>query len=106
MVRGIRKSWKFPLMYDFDLNMTLDIMCEVITVIEGCGGGGLVRSCTGDMGNKTFLADVGVARGIYSFQNPVRPESKVHVICDAPHLIKVRSISSQYFSFSLLYLFS
>ena len=87
MVRGLRKPWKYPLFYDFDLNMTLDIMCEVITVIEGCGG--LVRSCTGDMGNKTFLAEVGVARGIYSFQNPVRPESKVHVLCDAPHLIKL-----------------
>ena len=48
MVRGLRKSWKFPLMYDFDLNMTLEIMCEVITMIEECGG--FVRSCTGDMG--------------------------------------------------------
>ena len=87
MLRGLRKAWKFPLMFQFDMNMELEDMKEIICVIEGCGG--RVRSCTGDMGNKTFLCEVGVARGVYSFQNPVRPEARVHVFCDAPHLIKV-----------------
>ena len=87
MLRGLRKAWKFPLMFDFDWNMTLDNMKEIIAVIEECGG--RVRSCTGDMGNKTFLSQVGVTKGIYSFPNPVRPEARVHVFCDAPHLIKV-----------------
>ena len=101
MLRGLRKSWKFPLLYSFDLNMTLEIMKEIISMTEECGG--LVRSCTGDMGNKSFLSQVGVTKGTYSFPNPARPESKVHVFCDAPHLIKVylylHSYSVLHFSF-------
>ena len=89
MLRGLRRAWKFPLMFDFDLNMTLDIMKQIIAVIEDCGG--RVHYCTGDMGNKTFLSEVGVTKGTYFFPNPVRPETKVHVFCDAPHLIKVVS---------------
>lgn len=103
MLRGLRKAWKFPLMFDFDWNMTLADMKEIITVIEECGG--RVRSCTGDMGNKTFLSDVGVCKGIYSFPNPVRPEARVHVFCDAPHLIKVLLLSVK-FNFLLLFPFS
>ena len=87
MLRGVRKAWKFPLMYEFDMNMELEEMKNIISVIESCGG--RVRYCTGDMGNKTFLSEVGVTKGNYSFPNPARPEAKIHVFCDAPHLIKV-----------------
>ena len=87
MLRGMRKSWKFPFLFDFDLNLTLDFMKQIITLVEGCGG--LVRYCTGDMGNKTFLSEVGITKGNHFFQNPSRVDAKVYVLCDPPHLIKV-----------------
>ena len=87
MLRGMRKPWKFPLYFDFDTNLTLDFVKEIITRIEECGG--LVRFCTGDMGNKTFLSQVGITKGNHFFQNPARIDAKVYVLCDPPHLIKV-----------------
>ena len=34
MARGIRKKWRFPLMYEFDMNMTLDKLVELVTWVE------------------------------------------------------------------------
>ena len=37
MARGIRKKWRFPLMYEFDMNMTLDKVMELVTWVEEAG---------------------------------------------------------------------
>ena len=89
MARGIRKKWRFPLSYDFDMNMTLDKLLEVVTWVEEAGAEVVGNTC--DMGNKTLLSDKGfnVTGGGHYVDHPVRPGQKLYIFCDVPHLIKV-----------------
>ena len=89
MARGIRKKWRFPLSYDFDLNMTLDKLLEVVTWVEEAGAECVGNTC--DMGNKTLLSDKGfdVTGGSHYIDHPLRPGQKFYIFCDVPHLIKV-----------------
>ena len=89
MARGIRKKWRFPLSYDFDMNMTLDKLLEVVTWVEEAGAEVVGNTC--DMGNKTLLSDKGfnVTGGGHYIDHPVRPGQKLYIFCDVPHLIKV-----------------
>ena len=89
MARGIRTKWRFPLMYEFDMNMTLDKMKEVVTWVEEAGAECVANTC--DMGNKTLLSDQGfdVTGGGHYIAHPTRPDRRFYIICDVPHLIKV-----------------
>ena len=89
MARGIRKKWRFPLSYDFDMNMTFDKLLEVVTWVEEAGAEVVGNTC--DMGNKTLLSDKGfnVTGGGHYIDHPVRPGQKLYIFCDVPHLIKV-----------------
>ena len=89
MARGIRKKWRFPLSYDFDMNMTLEKLLEVVTWVEEAGAEVVGNTC--DMGNKTLLSDQGfdITGGGHYIDHPVRPGQKLYIFCDVPHLIKV-----------------
>ena len=81
MARGIRKKWRFPLSYDFDMNMTLDKLLEVVTWVEEAGAEVVGNTC--DMGNKTLLSDKGfdITGGRHYIEHPVRPGQKIYIFC-------------------------
>ena len=45
MARGIRTKWRFPLMYEFDMNMTLDKLIEVVSWVEEAGAECVANTC-------------------------------------------------------------
>ena len=55
MVRGLRKSFKEVVYYDFDRQMDMDLLGKIIVQVEKAGGA--VRAVTLDMGNKKLLKE-------------------------------------------------
>ena len=55
MVRGLRKSFKEVIFYDFDRGMDMNLLVELIKQVERAGAA--VRAVTLDMGNQTLLKE-------------------------------------------------
>ena len=54
IVRGLKSGFKEVIYYDFDQNMNMQLLSDLISQIEAVGGA--VRSITLDMGNRTILS--------------------------------------------------
>lgn len=63
MARGLKKSWKQPVFYDFDCKMTKDLLAEVITQLHNVGFPVVAIVC--DMGptNRKLWKYLGVTAG-------------------------------------------
>ena len=87
MVRGLIGPWKQTVFFDFDTVMTKDLIKELILK---CSEAGLcIRGISFDMGNPTFLKQLGVLRGLHHYMtNPADQSSRIYLFPDAPHLLK------------------
>ena len=87
IIRGIRKPFLQIIYYDFDTQMTKELLDALIVKTEKAGA--KVRLVGGDMGNPKLLKDLRVVtERKYFFQNPYRKDAKIYICCDPIHQIK------------------
>ena len=67
MVRGLRKSFKEVVYYDFDRGMDMELLVELIKQVQRAGAS--VRAVTLDMGNQTLLRECKVNINVKPYQN-------------------------------------
>lgn len=88
MAQGLFGRWKNIVYYDYNKDVTKDILMEVITALSHAGFPVVAVNC--DMGseNRTLYGNLGVSQKNPSFPHPVtfRPIACFH---DSPHLLKL-----------------
>uniref|UniRef100_Q7M4J6 P element homolog (Lu-P1 element) n=1 Tax=Lucilia cuprina TaxID=7375 RepID=Q7M4J6_LUCCU len=101
MARGLKKSWKQPVFYDFDCRMSKQILDSIISELSKAGFPVLAIVC--DMGptNRKLWSDLGATTEKPWFPHPVNTEEKVYTFVDAPHLLKL--IRNHYIDTGLIY---
>ena len=83
-VRGLIKPWKPIIYYDFDRNMDMDLLNELILKSEYCKI--KIRAIICDMGNTQLLSHFKVYRDHNSvFKNPYNNTRDIYIFCDNPH---------------------
>jgi hypothetical protein len=90
MARGLVGKWKQPVYYDYDRNMTKEIMFDIISRLYHSSL--IVIAVTSDMGtgNIGFWNQVGIGfnKNVYFF-HPEDDNLKIHVFADVPHRLKL-----------------
>lgn len=89
MIRGLVHSWKQLVFYDFDRNMTKDLLFAIIRKVESIGFP--VVAVVNDLGpsNVRLWKNLDINTDNTSFPNPSDASREIHVFADAPHLIKL-----------------
>lgn len=89
MIRGLTKSWKQLVFYNFDTDMTRDVLCDLIVKLEATGM--VVVAMVNDLGpsNVKLWNMLGIGINKPSFTNPAASDREVFVFADAPHLLKL-----------------
>ena len=87
MVRSLFSDWKETVYFNFNTNMTKDLLSSIILECESKG----IQICgvTFDCGNPTFLKDVNFHILNNKFPNPANPLRFVYLLPDVPHLLKL-----------------
>lgn len=88
MARGVFKSWRQPLYYDFDTKLSKSLIFSTIEELHRINYE--VRVLVTDMGpdNQGLLKELGVTKEEPWFINPCDGE-RVYVFADVPHLVKL-----------------
>ena len=92
MARGLFSPWKQVIFYDFQTNMTKELLDSLIIKCEEHGL--KVRGVVFDLGNHTFQKDMGIMKydqieEKFFFLNPYDNSRKVYLFPDCPHMIKL-----------------
>ena len=92
MARGLFSPWKQVIFYDFQTNMTKELLDSLIIKCEEHGL--KVRGVVFDLGNHTFQKDMGLMKydqieEKFFFLNPYDNSRKVYLFPDCPHMIKL-----------------
>lgn len=89
MLRGLISKWKQLLYYNFDTDMSKELILDIIMKVEAAGF--LVVAMVCDMGptNVRLWNSLGVGVDKCSFQNPASNDRQIFVFADAPHLLKL-----------------
>lgn len=89
MAKGLVKYWKQPLYYDFDQQMTKELLFEIIAKLEEIGF--KVLSIVSDLGGKNIRLwnQLNITPTKSSFFNPNDASRNIWVFADFPHLIKL-----------------
>ncbi|CAG7825644.1 unnamed protein product, partial [Allacma fusca] len=88
MLRALCGSWKQPVFYQFNSNMTRTLLNEIIVKVEQAGF--QVKAIVCDLGseNRAFFKELGITASSVSFPNPVNANTRVYVFADIPHCLK------------------
>ena len=89
MVRGFASSWKQPIYYSYDTNMTPDLLLTIIKGVENAGFSVCSMVCDLAGGNRGLLNKLGINENLTYFVNPSDNFRRIHVFADPPHLIKL-----------------
>lgn len=94
VARGLFKKWKQPVFYNYDQELTEQILFDIIRKLHDIGY--TVIAMTSDLGpsNKGLLGKLGIYpfkkdSSRTSFQHPCDATMFIHVFLDIPHLIKL-----------------
>lgn len=87
MMRGLLKSWKQPIFFDFDRKMEKPVLFQIISEIEEAGF--YICALVSDLGggNRGLHKNLDIGYEKPWFIGPTN--HKIHVFCDVPHLIKL-----------------
>ena len=88
MARGLTSSWKQPVYYGFNTDMTLKLLNDVILAIEGIGLKVCAIVCDLGAENRSFLKHAGVTIDKPFLGNPTDPNRNIYFFADVPHCIK------------------
>ena len=91
MARGLFADWKQIIFFDFQTNMTKELLDKIIICCEQHGL--FIRGVCFDLGNKTYLKDTELSKQDkidekYFFENPYDTSRKVYQFPDNPHNFK------------------
>ncbi|VEN55423.1 unnamed protein product, partial [Callosobruchus maculatus] len=88
LIKGIFKSWKQPIFYNFDCKMTSLILMDIIKFVEDSGFH--VVAMVSDLGgaNRGLHNELNISENKPYFENP-RNKENIFVLADVPHLLKL-----------------
>lgn len=93
VARGLFQKWKQPVFYDFDQDLTKELLFKIIVQLYNSGY--TVFGITCDMGpsNQNLIKDLKINvmenENKTYFEHPCDELIKIHVFMDAPHLMKL-----------------
>lgn len=89
MLRRLFGNWKQPIFFDYDCKMDKELFYKIIQEIENVGFHIVAAVC--DMGgsNQGLLKQLDVSINKTWFINPHDLESKIYMLADVPHLLKL-----------------
>ena len=87
MVRSLFSDWKEVVYFNFDTNMTKNLIEEIIVECESRGI--KIQGLVFDCGNSTILSELDFHKLNYKFVNPADPSRFVYLFPDVSHLIKL-----------------
>lgn len=88
MLRGLVGSWKQPIFYDFDCDMSKETLFDIIHKVEAAGFP--ILAMVNDLGptNVKLWNSLGIDINNTSFTNPASANRNIYGFADAPHLLK------------------
>lgn len=89
MIRGLFGNWKQPVFFDYDCNMTKEVIFKIITRIERSGFQVVATVCDLGGSNRGVLKVLEVTHEKPWFPNPIDTSRNVYVFADVPHLLKL-----------------
>lgn len=89
MLRGVAAPWKQIIYFNFDTDMTKDILFDLIQKVETAGF--IIVSMVSDLGstNMRLWKALDINLNNTSFTNPADSTRQIYVFADAPHLLKL-----------------
>nr|AAT95992.1 transposase [Drosophila willistoni]AAT95996.1 transposase [Drosophila willistoni] len=89
IVRGLKKSWKQPVFFDFNTRMDPDTLNNILRKLHRKGY--LVVAIVSDLGtgNQKLWTELGISESKTWFSHPADDHLKIFVFSDTPHLIKL-----------------
>ncbi|KFM75205.1 Transposable element P transposase, partial [Stegodyphus mimosarum] len=89
MVRGLFASWKQPIYFDFDTQMTAELLKKTILSLAEIGYN--VVAVVSDLGgrNRAVWSELQITHLESSFTHPDNSGKRVWVFADVPHLLKL-----------------
>lgn len=88
MYQGLVKDWKQPIYFNFDTNMTKELLLDIIKELHNIGYDTI--AIVNDMGpaNMGLWKNLNISLTNTSFEHPCT-QRKIHVFADVPHLMKL-----------------
>ena len=87
IVRSLFSTWKETIYFQFDQNMTLDL---ILSLVAECEARGIqIRGLVCDLGNKTLLSELNFKLLVNKIVNPCDPARYIYLFPDVPHLLKL-----------------
>lgn len=92
MARGLIGKWKQIIYFDFNTQMSKELIDQIIIACESKGLS--VRGLTFDLGNHKFQSETGIMKSVNgsfknSIANPTDPSRKIYLFPDIPHMVKL-----------------
>ena len=87
VLRGLMTKWKETIYYQFDQNISLDVLNYLIVQCEKRSI--KIKAAVCDLGNKTLLSQINFSQLNNSIVNPADQSREVFFFPDAPHLMKL-----------------
>ncbi|KAH8392592.1 hypothetical protein KR215_000626, partial [Drosophila sulfurigaster] len=89
IVRGLIKSWKQPVFFDFNTRMDVQTLHSIVTKLYKRGYPVVAIVCDCGPGNQRLWAELGISETKTWFSHPSDGNLKIFVFSDTPHLIKL-----------------
>nr|AAK08181.1 putative transposase [Drosophila helvetica] len=89
IVRGLKKSWKQPIFFDFSTRMDADTLNNIIRKLHTKGYPVVAIVSDLGSGNQKLWSELGVSESKSWFSHPTDEHLKISVFPDTPHLIKL-----------------
>ncbi|KAL7725890.1 hypothetical protein ACLKA6_000657 [Drosophila palustris] len=89
IVRGLIKSWKQPVFFDFSTRMDVDTLHSIINKLHKRGYPEVAIVSDLGSGNQRLWRELGISETKTWFSHPADENSKIFVFSDTPHLIKL-----------------
>lgn len=83
MYQGLVKDWKQPIYFNFDTNMTIELLLDIIKELHNVGYETI--AIVNDMG---LWKNLNISLTNTLFEHPCT-QRKIHVFADVPHLMKL-----------------
>ena len=87
ILRSLFSNYKETIYFEFDRNMTLDLIEKL--VIESESRGLKIYGLSFDLGNKTLLSEIGFRDLKNKIINPADKSRYIYLFPDPPHMIKL-----------------
>lgn len=93
MARGLFKKWKQPVFYDFDQDLTKELLFKIIVQLYNSGYTVFGMTCDLGPSNQNLIkqlkSNIMENEDETYFEHPCDENVKIHVFVDAPHLMKL-----------------